>query len=519
LAITSRWHTADHNPVPTFTDNVATTAPATFIPTDNWAESAWSDSNGFPRTVCFFEQRLMFGGTLKQPDTLFGSRTGNIFTMLETRLTQDRGGSDESNLNYFIPSNIPDKDKVILADATVKLVTDPIQFNPSSQEVNIISWLSSGQSLGLGTIGAEYTVGGGDSILSTSSVFFKRQTSRGGSPTMPTRIDNELLYILRDGRSVYNFKFNEGNGSFVSQDMTLHADHVVELNQNQKVIDDRQFNEISYNTTRNLALFVTTRDELTGLVYDPSQGVAAWHRYLFGASSNVLVHSATSIPSSSGGIDEIWVTLERTIDGQRKVYLEKIGPDLEALSLNPENVSEVDVLNNITDDEDISIFLDSCVVKVSNTPITEISVPHLVGETIRVVHNGFQILETTVPAGGIVPLGSSLSGSFVVGVYYDAYLDTVDMNAGGEFGSSLGLTQRIDRSQAVLYKSFSIGIGHPKGKVDPVKGLPEDIFDGIKGVDFPFGPSEDGAKVRVQSLGPYPLHVLGIIARGATYDR
>ena len=38
-----------------------------------WAEAAFSDEQGYPRTVALHESRLMFGGTRKQPLRLYGS--------------------------------------------------------------------------------------------------------------------------------------------------------------------------------------------------------------------------------------------------------------------------------------------------------------------------------------------------------------------------------------------------------------------------------------------------------------
>lgn len=41
--------------------------------TTNWAHGAWSVANGFPVAVSFFEQRLYFGGTKEEPQTVWGS--------------------------------------------------------------------------------------------------------------------------------------------------------------------------------------------------------------------------------------------------------------------------------------------------------------------------------------------------------------------------------------------------------------------------------------------------------------
>jgi hypothetical protein len=501
LAITARYHTTDFTvnafdgPFP---DNVATTAPAVFAATDSWSESAWDDDQGFPKSCCFFEQRAIFGGNKKLVDTMWGSRTGNIYVMLATRFTQDGAGIDKTNLNNFVPVNIPDKDKVVDIFGAVNLETDPISFKPSSNEINTIQWLSSGQALMIGTLGAEYVVSGGNKALSATSVSFRRQTTRGGSPIMPVRADDEVIYILRDGRAAYNFKFSERNGSFLSNEVTLHADHIVDVNTFEDPVADRQFRVLEYCTTRNIILAVTTNDELVGFTYSPANGVMAWHRFPLGAK----VHGAVAIPSANGDVDEIWMTIERFIDGERRLHIEKIGKDFLATTLD--NV------------DDIPNFLDSSkiLVGVNDT----INMDHLEGEEVHIYVDGIYDSKAVVN-GGTVTATKDSTKFLVAGIPYEAYIETNDLNAGGAFGTSKGLTQRIDRLQVLLYKTRSAKAGHTDGKIDSVKGLNGELSTGTYPLDFPQGPSEDGAKIKIEADGAYPFTVLGVVARGQTNDR
>jgi len=501
LAITSRFHTSDFTidafdgPFP---DNVATTAPAAFAATDNWSESAWDDVQGFPRSCCFFEQRAVFGGTKKEVDTIRTSRTGNIFVMLGTRFTQDGAGTDVTKLNNFVPVNIPDKDKVVDIFGAVNLETDPVSFRPSSNEINAIQWLSSGQALMMGTLGAEYVVSGGNKALSATSVAFRRQTTRGGSPIMPVRADDEVVYILRDGRSAYNFKFSERNGSFLSNDLTLHADHIVDVNTFGDPAADKQFRVLEYCTTRNIVLAVTSNDELIGFTYSPANGVMAWHRFPLGAK----VHGAVAIPSQNGDVDEIWMLLERFIDGERRLHVEKIGKDFLS-----------DVLDNV---DDIPNFLDSSKVLVGVNDT--INMDHLEGEEVHIYVDGEFDSVATV-AGGTVTATKNSAKFLVAGIPYESYVETNDLNAGGQFGTSLGLTQRIDRLQVLVYRSRGVRAGHPLGKQDPVKDLISELKTGTFPLDFPQGPREDGAKIKIAADGAYPLTILGVVARGQTNDR
>lgn len=498
LAITSRYHSADHS-VDIFNDNPenpATTAPSSFIATDNWSEAAWSDEYGFPKSVCFFEQRLMFGGSLRDVDSVWGSRTGNIFVMLSRKFEQDKAGSDVTKLNNFIPSNVPEKDKVLDIYGNVNLETDPIDFKPSSQEINSIQWISSGDALMIGTTGAEYVVSGGQKALSATSVSYRRQTSRGSSPVQPARVDNEIIYIIRDGRGCYNFRFNESNGSYLSNELNLHADHIVDIGEGEEI---SQFRTLEYCSSRNIVLGVTTDDELIGFTYSPANKVMAWHRFNLGGATKI--HSVCSIPSLEGDVDEIWVTLDR--EGGRRI--EVIGNDFMGETFdNP--------LSPLR-------FLDGF-IEFNNFPSGQ-QIFNNSGSTDAVVYVDGKFFGPFIQDDGSTGMTINQdANTIIVGVPFEAHVITNDLNAGGEFGTSLGLTQRIDRVSALLFRSYSVLSGHPNDKLDPIKNMKTNGFStGTYDSNFAKSPSEDGAKVKIQSVGAYPLTVLGIVSRGQTYDR
>lgn len=471
--------------------NPATTGPLTFPKTDNWSESSWGGSDGWPRTVCFFEQRIIFGGSPSYVDTIWGSRTGNIFVLTNNRFSQDSSGSDETQLGNFIPNNIPDKDKVVDIFGNINLETDPINFRPSSQEINAIQWLSSGQSLMIGTLGAEYVVSGANSALSATSITFRRQTSRGGSPVMPVRVDDEVFYILRDGRAAYNFKFNRNNGSFVSNEISLHADHIIDVGGPEVV---SQFVQLEYCTPRNIILCVTSDNVLVGLTYSPANQIMAWHRFDF----NGKVHSICSIPSPTGDVDEIYLVMERN----DIITLEKIERDFIGESID----DPLNVLN----------YLD-CSKVIYDVPDTggtlELS-PALIGMEVELWVDGAYNSRFEYTGAFNVPECNYA----VAGLPMTSNVITNDLNVGGEFGTSLGLTQRIDRIQAILYKSRGVLAGHRDVKLDPIKELSEDLNTGTYCLDFPDGPSED-AVVKIEADGANPLTLLGIVSRGQTHDR
>ena len=77
----------------TFIAGVLNADPTTFGPESNadasYELAQWGGTFGFPRTVAFFEGRLVFGGNRKYPDTFWMSQIGDIFNF-RTRRLEDR---------------------------------------------------------------------------------------------------------------------------------------------------------------------------------------------------------------------------------------------------------------------------------------------------------------------------------------------------------------------------------------------------------------------------------------------
>ena len=52
------------------------TALSASTATADWQLGSWSNTTGFPETVSFFEQRIVYGGTTSLPQTIFASQSG-----------------------------------------------------------------------------------------------------------------------------------------------------------------------------------------------------------------------------------------------------------------------------------------------------------------------------------------------------------------------------------------------------------------------------------------------------------
>ena len=305
--------------------------------TDNWNESSFNNYQGFPRTISIFEQRLIYGGTILSPDTLYGSMTGNFFHFTETRYSADGDADAIGDHVDFIGDSV---------------ATDPFQFTIASQEVNEITWLAPRNHLEVGTLGTEYIVTGGDNALSaTTPPFIKAQTSNGSSPVQATKVDQSTIFVSRDGRLLREFKYNNDNGSYISRSLSVSAEHIVSHLFDGDSTDASAGIEIIqfvYQASKGIIWCLTSRNALIGLTLDNDTQTAAWHKHVLGGTS-VKINSLTVIPNTSGTHDDLYLSLSRTINGSTVHKLEKIGEDFSHTKLK----------NSSTSDDDQAYFSDS----------------------------------------------------------------------------------------------------------------------------------------------------------------
>jgi len=479
--------------------------------TDNWQEQAWSDHRGWPKTVAIFEQRIFWGGNEAQPDKIWASKLGNLFHMMERRFQQDiTNEANTSGIRYFIETGVPDEQTLYTFEGIRTLPTDPFGFTIASQEVNKIVWLSSGRSLHIGTFGAEYIMSSSGESLNRVNVSIKQQTNNGGSPVKPVRIDNEVLYVDRDGRRIRNFKFNDANGSYLSDDITSHAEHIVKHGNedfNDVIQVEDQFKDSSYQISRQVGWYLNDINDLVGVTYATELSSRAWHKHIFGGE-RVNVWGVTSIPNVSGSHDDVYVLTGRLIDGGIKYFLEKFVADFDADSLD----------NSSTLEENIPIYTDAAVIQTLAASDTLTGLGTHEGETLIVTKNGVKF-GSFVVAGGEIDLGSPQTGRFVSGFPMVAEVESLDLESGGNFGTSKGSIKRVDEATLRVYKTVNLEVkGNGNNNWQPLKMANTNALNSGKFQVHPHqGPGLE-SKISFRNTEPYPSIILSLILQGETDD-
>ncbi len=164
-------------------------------PTRRWDEQLYSEPNGFPRTCCFHEQRLYFGGSATAPDYLTSSKVGSFFNF-DVGTAKD----DES-----------------------------LQMQIASDQINEIRHLVSGRVLEIFTSGAEFFLRPqtGKNITPTDSMII-RQTSFGVQQAgMPRPFDGGTLYVQKNGKNIRDYVFASTTELFDSNNTSLESSHLI----------------------------------------------------------------------------------------------------------------------------------------------------------------------------------------------------------------------------------------------------------------------------------------------------
>ena len=374
----------------TLPDSVAASA------TDRWAEASWSDERGYPRAVCFYENRLCFGGTDHQPNTLWMSQSDSFedFT---------RGELD----------------------------TDAVIATLSADQANLIQWMSPEKILLVGTTGGEFSVAGatGEPITPASARAVP-QTRYGSEHIQPLNIGTSKIFVQRGGKTVREM-VQDANSvdetTRVAQDMTVLSEHLFK----HPIVQSAYQQE-----PERTGWFVNSNGDIFCLIYDREQQVMGWYPITFLFETKPVVKSVASISSADSANDRIFALVEFTGDfgtGRAIIYFggeeETIKLDLIRAGGTKHFVNGVkhshyglDHLRGLarSDSEYVVDYL--CAVYVSSIGSDDV---RAVTDTVTLYTGAFSLV--TYELGYNIPV--SLSPN--------------PLNAGAADGTSIGRTSRI----------------------------------------------------------------------------
>lgn len=266
---------ADENGSPSFDDynlgpDMSVTPPL--------ASDPISSVSNRPAAVTYYQQRLFFGGTYNDPQTVWASKTG-----------------DYNNLDYSRPSKS----------------SDSLEFTLFHRQVNGIKHMIGMDDLVILTSGGEWVVkADADGVLTPSNINARRQGGRGSSDVRPIEIGDSLLFIQARGSSIRDLKYKFEDDKYTGNDLSIMATHLFD----NYTIVDWCYAERPYS----IVWAVRSDGKLLALTYLMEHNVWGWSLH----ETDGEVESVASIPGDQE--DEIYIIVQREVQGTQTRYIERM---------------------------------------------------------------------------------------------------------------------------------------------------------------------------------------------------
>ena len=226
----------------------------THSPTTDWSEQAFSAVRGYPAAVCFHENRLVFAGTLAQPDTIFMSQIGKFFNF-------DSGDAED---------------------------TDSIDLTAATGQVNEIRYLISNRDLQVfGASGELYVPTYLNQSITPTNAQIRKQTPYGTDYIQPASIDGATVFVQHDGHTVREYLYTDGEDAYTASAVSTLSSHLIDHPRAMTVVHS------AFDLPDSYAFFILASGEGALFSSNRAEKRASWTRVtaLGNFDGTVAVHN------------------------------------------------------------------------------------------------------------------------------------------------------------------------------------------------------------------------------------
>lgn len=488
----------------------------------SWWESAWSNYRGWPRTVTFYKQRIAYGGSANNPDSIWFSQGANFPVMSVGALLVSNSAGDGAT--------------------TGPLGVQPFQLDMVSNQLNEIQWMNPDKTLTAGTIGDEYIIDleqpggfGADNVSCTP------QGHSGSSYHPAVRCGVELMFAQQSDDTLTSLTFNLIQNGYQSEKIKILFDEYPKPNPN----GFRKFRHFYWDESRTTLWCIDQAGYLFGMTHDQNLHINAWHEHRLGGfdgatttSFGVLSGSVLSLallPNPLLGVNDVWLTVIRSINGSDQYHIERlIGRHISSDTAYGANLGRFG-----------NYFTDSCVFDLNKFAQSEtedfisqgkvVDYSHLEGQTVVGTADSDQGIVTITQAVVVsaqVPLSkpyppdyTTIAWNLSIGLPFSSPVVPVRLEAGSQIGTAQGAIKRVHKLTMRFYKTLSAKFGPTSENLEtivfrrgdtPMNKSP-DLFTGDMVKDFDGDYDRDGYVYLVQDQ-PLPFSIISFIAEGMTDD-
>lgn len=441
-----------------------TTVPAGGA-TYKWAKSLYNHDDGWPEHGAFWRQRLVLVRGRKVAMSVVGD-----FEHFAAKI----GGEVETD------------------SAIVQTL--------NARQINRVVWAVESDELILGTDGDEWLIGPiqSNQAVGPANIRAERRTAYGSRSIMPVEVGGRILFVQASGQKLRDYIFDYDTNNYASNDTTKLAEHILRSG----AID------LTYQQEPDSIIWLARADgALIGCTYDQEPGrsdVYAWHSHTL---TNGWVEAIESMPSPSGGGNDLWLIVRREINGQTVRYVE--------LLRNPLGASE---------DYREAFYMD-CGLTYRGSDATTISgLDHLEGQTVQVLVDGAASPDRVVQ-GGQIEL--QYGGSIVhIGLPAPCAMATMSIEAGSANGTAQGKTKRLTNVIVRMLRSLGGNLGPSPDDLETLNfrrpsqrmNNPPPLFSGdTEPVPWRGGYERD-ARIWYTNDQPLPVTLLAIMPVISTSD-
>lgn len=439
--------------------------------TSLWAQALFSDVDGWPTTVCLWNERLI----LARDNVLAGSVVGDFanFARLNT------AGEATADMAFVY-----------------RLAT------PSE-----ILWLSDDRELLVGTAAGVHTIGAinGSQAPAAGNLVARRQSARGSEPVEAVSVGSATVFVQAGGRKVREAGYDFNVDRYTTPDITVRAPHITR----------GRVTQLAYQQEPESLLWAVRGDgALLSFTYSDEQQVRGWSRHWLGGFADAartepaMVEDIVTIRDPAGERDQLWLLVRRWINGAPSRTIELLEPFWE----------EGDTLADAR-------FSDASAALSQATPFSAVTgLTHLRGETVSVLTDGAVHPDCVVSAAGSISLVRP-ARAVVVGLPYAARIVTLKALTDAASGTGQGKRKRMIRAVVRLLDTLGLALGQPARALDQALfRRPDDPMDspprlesGDYGVTLPHGFDRD-AQLVLESRQPLPWLLLAIMPETETGD-
>lgn len=367
-----------------------------------WRLGAWSATEGYPRAIGLYEERLISAATDEQPTTVWGT------------VAQDTGLDD-----YSIQATLVADDAF-----TAKLLGS----------LSSILWIADGKDIILGTEGAVRILGRNDEgeAFGPLNLRQKPETEVATSYIPGFFVERMLLFFDSYRNKLYEAQYaNEAQGYV--------ADEISAINEQ---LFSYGVTSVAYQAAPNRVLWMTTDSGvLIGATYDRKQEVFGAFETFVGGDG--VVEWAMSMPGADKDGDQVWLMVRRTIDGATVRTIETLG------AFYREGISE--------QEWPLYIYCSQVYDGAATTEITGLG--DFEGETYAIHADGADLGDATVESG-VLTLPALVEASVIVyGLRQSSRAVTLRLRDNGSGEPTVGSPSIASDVTADLYQTGFLRVG------------------------------------------------------------